>query len=310
MNRDNDRIVAEATAWHAAGMHDDMDWDGFTEWLGADPAHRRAYDEVALADALLDEHRETLGAAFDDEPVAERAPATGSWKRWAGMAIAASLVGLMAIPQFLKDDARVYRTTAASRTVALEDGSTIMLAPHSRMSVEDDGKIALTGGAWFDIRHDPSRRLTINAADVTIGDIGTRFDVQVTGRQVRVEVAEGKVEVSSPALGQPLRLTQGRGLFFDGARGTATLSDVTADNAGEWRQGRLTYEAAPLSLVAADLSRYAALRVSMPESLRDRPFSGTLVIGDGKTALRDLSQVMDLELGRDAGGYRLSEPAR
>lgn len=304
MNRD-DKIISEAADWHAASAHDDMDWDGFAAWLDADPRHRDAYDEVALADALLDEHRDALRVVPDEAENAIRP--RRRWMAWAGTAIAASLVAMLVVPQFLAPASQVYETASTARSIALADGSHVLLAPRSRLAVHGDTRIALDGGAWFDIRHDPARQLAISAGEVTIGDIGTQFDVQATGTQVRVEVGEGEVQVSSPALSQPLRLAQGRGLLFDSRQGFAVVSDVTRQNAGEWRSGRLTYDAAPLSLVAADLSRYAAIRVTVPASLGDRPFSGTLVIGDGKTALRDLSQVMDLELGRNAGGYRLSE---
>ena len=60
MNRDEARIEEEAAAWQVASANDDMDWDGFTRWLEADPRHRRAFDEVALADTLVDDHRESL----------------------------------------------------------------------------------------------------------------------------------------------------------------------------------------------------------------------------------------------------------
>ena len=55
MNRDEARIEEEAAAWQVASVNDDMDWDGFTRWLEADPRHRRAFDEAALADTLVDD---------------------------------------------------------------------------------------------------------------------------------------------------------------------------------------------------------------------------------------------------------------
>lgn len=310
MNRDEDRIIAEAAAWHAASSHDGMDWNGFTAWLEADPRHRSAYDEVALADSFLDEHHDALRPA-NDEPFAEEpAPRRAMivrWKRWTGIAIAASLVLVLAVPQFLQPAPLQYRTSGAPRSIALADGSTVILAPHSSLSVEGRKQehMALNGGAWFEIRHDPARQLSISAGDVEISDIGTQFDVQANGDQVRVEVADGEVNVSSRVLSQPIHLTRGRGLLFDGKGGAALVMPVSDNDIGEWRSGRLTYDSTPLPLVVADLSRYAGVRVNLSDALRDRRFSGTLVVGDGQAAIRDLSQVMDLELRRDSGGYRL-----
>ena len=294
-----------------ASSSDALDWDGFTTWLEADPRHAVAYDEVALADSLLDSHREALRkadgiAANENEPVATRRPRL--WLRWGGTAIAAALIAMVAVPQFRQAAPTKYTTVDTARSIALSDGSTIRLAPHSHMTVagRHDEQIALAGGAWFDIRHDPARRMTIAAGEVTISDIGTSFDVQTTDKQVRVAVAQGRVAVSAPALNAPITLAEGGNLLFDSAAGTARTGSVAREEVGAWRAGRLSYDAAPLSLVASDLARYAGLTVTVAPAIRDREFSGTLAFGNGNTALRDLSQLMGLSLRREPdGAYRL-----
>lgn len=318
MNRDDDRILGEAAAWHAASESDEMDWAGFTAWLEADARHRPAYDEISLADALLGEHRDVLRVApaapdaipndnVDDTTVLR--PAFASWRRWGAVAIAASLIAVLVAPQFLASSPEIYETTGATRTIALSDGSTVLLAPHSRLTIDGAGQdhLALAGGAWFDIRHNPERQLAIEAGGVRISDIGTKFDVQSVQRQVRIEVAEGKVQVASEGLSQPIGLAAGKSLLFDGTSATLIVQPVAKEDVGDWRAGRLSYDSTPLALVAADLSRYAAVTVTVPDSLSNRRFSGTLVIGDGEAAIRDLSQVMGLELRRDTGGYRLNQ---
>jgi transmembrane sensor len=300
-----DAIIEQATAWHLASQRADMDWAAFTAWLEADPRHRTAYDEIALADAAFAEHRGALASAFtanDDEP-AKAQPRPGRRWGWAGGAVAASLAAALAVQQFIPG-AVTYQTEGTGRTIALADGSTVELAPNSRLEV-DGQELALAGGAWFDIRHDPNRQLTIRADGIAIGDIGTKFDVQASGGQVRVEVAEGRVRVSGQALAKPVDLSQGQALAFDPKGGIAAIGHLADGDIGEWRSGRLTFQDAPLALVAADLSRYAGVKVTVAENLEDRHFTGTLVIGDGKSALRDLSQLMGLGLGRSGDGYRL-----
>ncbi len=314
MNRDDDTIFAQALAWHANSGSDAMDWEGFTDWLEADSRHRETYDAVALSSSLLDEHRGTLTAAVpghanDDEIGARPSAMQRNWMRWGGAAIAASLVALVVAPQLTGPAAQTYRTGSASRTIALEDGSSVMLAPRSSLEVggRHQEHLALEGGAWFDIRHDPSRALQIKVGEVKISDIGTRFDVQQAASQVRVEVAEGVVRVSSPALGQPIRLQRGHGMTYDSGAGSAIVSPIGHEAIGEWRSGQLSFDAAPLALVAADLSRYAGVDLVVAPGLRDRRFSGTLVIGDGEAAVRDLSQLMGVGVRRGAAGLELTE---
>ncbi len=321
MNRDLETILERASAWHIASEREDMDWDAFTAWLEADPRHRIAYDEIALADATLERHAGRIAGSLEghddaDMPANDTANVTRlapvrRWAPWAGGAIAASLLALAIIPQIQGPSPQEYSTGPNSLAIALDDGSAIELAPNSHLTVEGrhQEQLALEGGAWFDIRHDPSRAMTIRAGDMAISDIGTSFDIQSTPGQLRVEVAEGEVSVSSGKLAQPVRLAAGRGLYFDQAAGTALTMQVRDGEFGEWRQGRLSYDMAPLALVVADLSRYAGIEVSLSEGAENRQFSGTLAIEDGAAVVRDLAQLMGLVLERDGDRYRLgSDP--
>lgn len=307
---DRDEIIEAAAIWHLASGRDDMDWDGFTAWLEADPRHAAAYDEVALADALLDTHGDVLEelATVSDTVPAMR---PRSWMRWAGGAIAASLVAVLALPLLLGGHQTVYRTDKEALTVTLADGSAISLAPHSRLVADSSGEhLALDGGAYFAIRHDPARQLSISVGPLAVSDIGTHFDIQANGGSVRIGVAEGSVQVSSTALAAPIPLLQGHALAFDASIGKASLKDADIATIGSWRTGILSYDDTPLALVAGDLSRYAGIAVTVPRDLQDRRFSGTLVVRDGQASLRDLSQLMGLELARDARGYRLDPRSR
>jgi transmembrane sensor len=303
----NDEIFEQAGRWHFASGRDDMDWDSFTGWLEADPRHRSAYDEIALADLALADHRVSLTPVA--ETLAINAPVRRRWPAWTGGAIAASLAVVLIVPQLTSPEPRTFTSGAAMQTVRLQDGSQVVLGPQSQLTVRGrhGDQIALDGGAYFAIRHDPSRKLSITAGGLTIGDIGTRFEVQTNDGAVRVEVSEGKLELKGDALGKPIQLAAGRRILFDPAHNLAAVAPVTESAVGEWRDGRLTFDAAPLSLVADDLSRYAGVSVTVPAPLATLRFSGTLSIHNGDSAVRDLAQLMGLELSRRDGAYRLGQ---
>ena len=305
MSEAENRIFDQAVAWHLASGQDAMDWAGFTAWLEADPRHRTAYDDIALTDAALDDHRATLAVLRKDSGQ----PGRRRWALWLGGALAASLAALLIIPKMASPEARTFTSAGTARTVALLDGSAVILGPLSQLSVSgrDRKQLALRGGAYFAIRHDPARSLAVSAGGLQIRDVGTRFDLQTNGSAVRVEVSEGAVEVRGAALGDPVQLQAGRRMLFDPAHKLAILAAVKSQDVGEWREGRLTYDAAPLSLVAADLARYAGVSVSVPPPLAARRFSGTLSIHDGDSAVRDLAQLMGLAVSRRAGAYRFGQ---
>jgi transmembrane sensor len=316
MNKDEAKIEQEAAAWHVASANDDMDWNGFTRWLQADSRNRRAFDEVALADALVDDHRGSLVEARG--PAAEVVGGDNvvtlrpqrRWPLWLGSGIAASLAAVMIAGQVIPPAPETIESGNAARTIALGDNSTVTLAPRSRLTIggRDATDLALEGGAYFDIKHDPARNLRITAGELTVSDVGTRFDIRQGPAQVLVEVADGEVAVGSDALASPVRLVAGRRLRFDSAASRAVVSGVESQSVGEWREGRMTYDSAPLQLVASDLARYAGARLVVPDALAQRRFSGTLFIGNGDSAIRDLAQLMELDVHRDGDAYRL-EPA-
>ncbi|AMK25322.1 FecR family protein [Sphingobium sp. TKS] len=310
-------IIDRAIAWHSAQDDADFDWDGFTLWLEADPAHRLAFDEIALLDDRIADHRPTLAAllppievvpvAFPamEDPVAS----PRRWSLWAGGGIAAAMALAVAVPTFLSlspaPSAADYRTGAGqSRTIALKDGSRITLAASSHLRVEGEGqdKLALEGGALFDIPHRPGRTMTIRAGGQEISDIGTRFDILADTRTMRVAVAEGVIALKpAGADNAAVRLSAGRQMVIDRTTHQGEISAVAPAAIGSWRQGRLVYEGVPLSLVASDISRYAGVPVRAGADVAGRRFSGVLIVGDGSGLVGEVAQLMDLRIVREAG---------
>jgi transmembrane sensor len=309
---DSERIMDEAAAWHVAQSRDDCDWDAFAHWLGADPEHRHAYDEMALLDDAVARHSAALRELLPSAVPAETAPPPSRVRPlWVGGSLAAALaltVGVWTlVPQ--AEQATDYRTgVGQTRTIALADGSSVLLASASHLRVAGTGQDRMTieGGAYFNIRHDPGRSLTIRAGDQQISDVGTRFDVFVQNNRARIAVADGRIAISSPQLGERVELAQGKQLVVDGARDFAEVSTIQTRDVGAWRGGRLVYNNVPLSLVASEISRYANRPVTMAPDVASRRFSGVLVIGDGSALVDELAQIMDLQILHKGGTVWLS----
>ncbi|MEJ7933886.1 FecR domain-containing protein [Sphingobium sp. AN558] len=306
----DERMLDQALAWQAALEQDDADWDGYMAWLEADPCHREAFDSVALVTAAVDDHRAEIGHLL-----AAQVPAQDPRKRfsrvfaYAGGGLAAAIALMVAVPMlWTQQVGKTYSAEAgASRTVALANGITVTLSPASSIVVhgKDGRQIDLAGGeAHFDVRHNPSRSLTVSAVGYTISDIGTRFSVTIGGNVFRVGVSDGNISVASPDASEAVQVSAGHQLIAGG--GDLTLSPVLASDVGSWRSGRLSYSSAPLSLVAADISRYSRKSVKIDPSLEASHFSGTLVIGDGTRLLPDLAGVMGVRIVAEGNGARIA----
>lgn len=291
--------IGEACAWAAQLGGDGADWDGFTRWLEADPAHVAAYDRIAALEAEVVALAPEIGARLPANDVPTRRP----WAMFAGLVtvgVAAAVAIVVGGPgwQAQEPSGSVYASTAAAgRSVALGSGISVRLDRASRIMVSADTKrIELAAGAaYFDVEHQSNRPLTVAVAGYEIIDIGTRFDVARSGTGIAVAVAQGQVAVGRAGTGASLTLGAGERLDLSAASTPALRSRIDPDNVAAWRSGQLRYSAAPLSLVAADISRYAGRRVIADPRLADMKFSGAVEIGNGAGLVDRLQQLLPIE---------------
>jgi transmembrane sensor len=92
-----------------------------------------------------------------------------------------------------------FVTEREPATVGLRDGSVVRLARESRLSVHDrhDAReVSLVGRGYFAVAHDNEAPFTIRTDAGTVTVLGTRFDLTVTGGDLRLIVIEGRVRLT------------------------------------------------------------------------------------------------------------------
>lgn len=267
-------IREAALGWAMSTRDPDFaDWHGFTVWLEADPAHAAAYDAVQYllddVDAVLAVLPKTLPepvAAPEPAPEHAAEPANDNphgWfagrRAWLGGAVAASLVvALTSIVWFGSGGVTLYKTAPGeTRLIALEDGSKVELAGGSALALEGVRAARLEDGqALFTIRHDAADPFVLTAGGERLVDAGTVFDVRLAGETLDVAVAEGAVIVDPK--GEAIRLEPGERAVREGGR--FRLAGIDRAAVGEWRRGRISFEAASLAEIAAELTRATGKR--------------------------------------------------
>ncbi|MDT3312240.1 FecR family protein [Pseudomonas sp. rhizo66] len=146
--------------------------------------------------------------------------------------------------------------------VALPDGSVIDLNSRSRLLVrfeQDRRLIELSEGeAMFSVAHDTSRPFVVEAGSGKVTVTGTRFDVRRDVTQTRVAVEQGTVNVQGRDApeSQFISLTAGLGTDVDAQGKVAAAYAVNPAQLTAWRSGKLVFNNASLSEVAAEVSRY------------------------------------------------------
>ena len=163
---------------------------------------------------------------------------------------------------------------AMTDTVLLEDGTRILLAPDSRMTVRGH-EIDLEGAALLSIADGTTASYVVRAAGAVIRDIGTTFSVRAyRGEPLTVVVSEGIVEIALAAT----RLTLDSGKVAsigDDGRLVVRQEAASADDLA-WSEGRLIFRDASITEVAADLRRWYGVELVVADtSLRERHFTGS-----------------------------------
>ncbi len=303
-----EQILDQALAWRGVLQRDDADWDAFTVWLEADPRHRTAYDDLDLIDGMVEDHKTELAYFVD----ARREDPPSRWQTRRGAlagGIAAAVALAVAVPFFQQAPSDVVlRTQGSARSFALGRDGQVQLAPQSRLVLKnaDARRLELAqGAAFFSIPHDPARTMTVKAGAYAVQDIGTDFAINLAGDHLVVGVSEGQVAVTPDGTRQAIPVAAGQQLTAGGS-GPIRISRVRQDDVGSWRGGRLVYDNAEITGVAADIARFAGKRIVVDPSLSGRRFSGVLTIGDGSKLLQTFQALAPVRVVPEGDHVRLS----
>ncbi len=271
-------IMRAAIDWHV--RQDALtvqQWDSFVAWLEADPAHATAFDIVSRDDA---ERIDALRAAAPPQAANDDAPVR-HWRGWAigGGAAAASVAAALLVFVSSPQAAAPYEvaTTSAARTIALETGTSVTIAPASRIILDrKNPRLAKleSGTVLFNVRHDADRPFEVAFGNHVARDLGTVFEISTAREGSEISVAQGSVLVDPN--GMATRLGAGDRLKM--TSDTAIHSRIVADQIGAWRSGMISFADVPMSDAVATLSRATGTRIHLDPSLQGRHFTGLIRI--------------------------------
>lgn len=227
----------------------------------------------------------------------------------AGIALAA--VGAAYLTQQLRArDApfeRVYTTAKMqNRAFSLPDGTEVKLGADSilRVSYTNTARIAelRRGEVFFDIEPDAQRVFWVDAGSWRLTDIGTAFNVRRTADQLVVAVAQGIVDVANPSVAPsspPLRIVAGEQAVMT-ASTAPQVAKVGVDSVASWQRGQLRFQDESLSVVVANLNRYAQRDIVLGDPrIAAMRFSGTVLTDNLDGWLEATCRVFSLRQIRD-----------
>lgn len=204
----------------------------------------------------------------------------------------------------------IYRTAIAQRAmVTLADGSHVMLAPQTMLTVSSSfakgaREVTLDGEAYFEVKPDARAPFVVRTGTARAQVLGTAFDIRYyTGeREVRIAVLSGRVAVQ-PSAGSRIGgrhatvLASGmvarlRNAFPDSV--DVITHGMTATDYSAWTSGQLVFHDAPMSDVLAAVGRWYGYEFRMADSsLATRRITVTL----GSQSLPDVMNFFKTMLG-------------
>jgi transmembrane sensor len=307
MSDADSKAVSDAAIDWFARLHSDQattdDWQHFSAWREANPAHARAYDAIEKLWAALDEPAEQALTAdqrrANARRITTRALPVLAFVVWASIYL----------PGMLRLWASDYRTDWGERREwSLPDGSTVMLNTHSTLALAFSNSRRtvrlLEGEAYFQVARDPSRPFTVSTDYGTAQAIGTAFDVDTHADSMTVTVSEGHVRVQAQPDTPSIELAPGWQASSD-ARGLTPSQPVELTQTLAWRSGILAFDMQPLVHVVATLNRYLPGRIILAPRMPSRIISGAFDLTRPQGIVDALEKTLKLRTVKFPGGWVL-----
>lgn len=283
-----------------------------------DTAPRDVEQAYAILAARLRLERDKAGAAdvevLRDQQGQKRGPRGWFWTSEAqtlryGLASAALvLIGMIVYrhpTQNTNSGTTKYYATGAGQIakIRLSDGSRIILAPRTRLTIttpgaNDSWSVALIGEAQFQVESHPHTPFEVRTDNVVARVLGTTFDVQnyPSDRAGQVTVFEGKVSVSQIHRKAIVTLTAGMHAKFDDSIITTTEA-ASATAYRDWTHGRLVFQDASVPTVLETLEHWYGITFRIADSALTREhLTAAFEIGERSRMLQLLEQVLDVDM--------------
>lgn len=270
------------------------------QWLEADEEHRRALRDSQMLGLADDTERLTAQLDADEALLqlrrrTRRTSATLlTWFQRAAAVLLLPLLGIvayMALQQSPREVAQMMevRTNAGmTTTVVLPDSTVVCLNSESVLRYPsaftgDSRTVSLTGEAYFDVTHDPTRRFVVaTPGQGQVEVYGTSFNVEAYAREgtVSTTLVEGSVGfrfIDRSGHEQLQRLTPRHKLVYSTETHRVALTETTCERETAWKDGKVIFDNTPMRDILRTLGRrYNVDFIVSDRRIEGYSFTGTI----------------------------------
>jgi len=158
--------------------------------------------------------------------------------------------------------------------ITLADGSKVWLNTGSSLTypvafVGNDRKVSISGEAYFEVAHDPTKPFTVANGEMSVQVLGTHFNINAYDDEnnIKVTLLEGSVKVNNDVTIKPGQQAQISNTGID-----VRAVDVTGAIA--WQRGILELNNTELPAIMRQISRWYDLDIVYEGKPRNEKFGG------------------------------------
>jgi len=255
-------------------------------WEEAKKAGRPIDSE--LQERMLRQIRERLNAS--EKKAARHTLSIGIWMKYAAAVIIVLGIGIgigtRLNPQHSNNLLSNYSVTAEKgqrASVVLPDGTKVWLNSHSTLSYqvdygEKERDVTLNGEAYFEVAKDKKHRFVVNAENIQVEALGTKFNVKAykDDNAITTSLFEGSVKVTSAI--EKVVLAKGQQAIYTKDKNELVYTEPeNIDYANMWRSNELAFNGESLLDIANILDRmYNVDVIFNSDSIKNYRFSGVI----------------------------------
>ena len=168
-------------------------------------------------------------------------------------------------------------------TILLADGSQIWLNSNSSIDIINQEastiELSLRGEALFDIIHNENRRFIVNAQDLKIEDLGTRFNVRsyIDDDEIIATLIEGEIEVSNFSKQMSEILKPGQQLKYSILNKQFSVGKIDTTFIGKWTENKFEFVDKTLLEIARDLENWYGVTIAFENNqIANERFTGVI----------------------------------
>lgn len=288
-------------------------------WRKADPEHEEVYQGYIDVQVNLDEinnrNRYDTQSSWEslEKKLLVKRKAVFPW-----YSVAAAVLLLLSVGYYFVDLNNKYVLIDTKNntltSVSLPDGTLVNMnrATTIRYNKDDfmtNRKIELINGEMFIqvIKHD-GPQLVVNMGEVDALDIGTKFNVSRSNKEVSITVAEGIVALRKSKSNQQVLLRKGQVGRYTIITDQLTLANNYNSNYKAWVDKKFSFEEVPLKEVAEQLGKVYQTTITVNgDRLKIRRLTAQLQYQNIDSAMAVISASLQCKVTKYKDTYVLSD---